>query len=266
MSICRRSAQWGLHTRQWHLINCERQPLEIVTKIAIAALEGRKKQIYTAQKDFGDHVVLYNTRRISLEGNMWEEHCYHFKSDWSQKKLKRHLKQRNNQDRVANLKRNFFLTAEEAHAYDPTYVVRESVYGNMRVFKYMENNDEVRDVAFGRLNCFADDDVPAKMIENISNVVQLDAVPKKLSDYSQQEVESFSRHFPELAGQRDYSVLGDQEHYPYEKSLLERAGPEGSLQELELKRSLNLEEFYVKESEPKPRDTKRWFKSTKRFV
>ena len=25
---------------------------------------------------------------------MWEEHCYHFKSDWSQKKLKRHLKQR----------------------------------------------------------------------------------------------------------------------------------------------------------------------------
>jgi hypothetical protein len=108
---------------------------------------------------------------------MWEEHCYHFKSDWSQKKLKRH---RNNQDRVGNLKRNFFLTAEEAHAYDPTYVVRESVYKNMRVFKYMENLNEVRDVAFGRLNCYADDDVPVKMIENISNVVELDAVPKKL--------------------------------------------------------------------------------------
>ena len=73
-------------------------------------------------------------------------------------------------------------------------------------------------------------------------------------------------HFPELAGQRDYSILGDQEHYPYEKSLLERAGPEGSLQELELKRSLNLEEFYVKEDETRPRDTRRWFKSTKRFV
>ena len=50
MSICRRSAQWGLHTKQWHLINCERQPLEIVTKVAVAALEGRRKQIYTPQK------------------------------------------------------------------------------------------------------------------------------------------------------------------------------------------------------------------------
>ena len=35
---------------------------------------------------------------------------------------------RNNQDRQARLKRNFFLTAEEAHAFDPTYVVRESIY------------------------------------------------------------------------------------------------------------------------------------------
>ena len=92
------------------------------------------------------------------------------------------------------MKRNFFLTAEEAHAYDPTYVVRESVYKNMRVFKYMENLNEVRDVAFGRLNCYADDDVPVKVIENISNVVELDAVPKKLSDYTHEEVESFSRY------------------------------------------------------------------------
>ena len=63
----------------------------------------------------------------------------------------------------------------------------------MRVFKYMENNNEMRDVAFGRLDCQADDDVPQKVIENISNVVELDAVPKKLSDYSEAEIESFSR-------------------------------------------------------------------------
>ena len=129
---------------QWHLINCERQPLETVTKVAVAALEGRKKQIYTPMKDFGDHVVLYNTRHISLEGNMWEEHCYHFKSDWSQKKLKQYYYKnrsvncrlklwkikgfRDTADRHARLPRNFYLTAEEAHAFDPTYVVRESVY------------------------------------------------------------------------------------------------------------------------------------------
>ena len=94
-------------------------------------------------KDFGDHVVLYNTRHISLEGNMWEEHCYHFKSDWSQKKLKQYYYKnrsvtlisllkingfRATSDRHARLPRNFYLTAEEAHAFDPTYVVRESVY------------------------------------------------------------------------------------------------------------------------------------------
>ena len=152
----------------------------------------------------------------------------------------------------------------------------------MRVFKYMENNSEMRDVAFGRLDCYADADVPQKIIENISNVVELNAVPKKLSDYSEAEIESFSRfvlcislnfqvfffysHFPELAGQRDYSILSDKEHYPYQKSLLERAGPEGSLQELELKKQLNLEEFYTKENAKAVRDTRRWDKSTKRFV
>jgi len=41
MSICRRSAQWGLFTRSWYLLNCERQPLETVTKIAVQALSGR---------------------------------------------------------------------------------------------------------------------------------------------------------------------------------------------------------------------------------
>ena len=47
----------------------------------------------------------------------------------------------------------------------------------MRVFKYMENNSEVCDVAFGRLDCYADADVPQEVIENISNVVELDDVP-----------------------------------------------------------------------------------------
>lgn len=57
----------------------------------------------------------------------------------------------------------------------------------------MENNSEPRDISFGRLNCYCDDDVPQEIIENISNVVELDAIPKKLCDYSEAEIESFSR-------------------------------------------------------------------------
>ena len=59
---------------------------------------------------------------------MWEEHMYHFKSDWSQKKLKKHFKNRSQAQRRYALNRNFFLSAEDAHAFDPTYVVRESIY------------------------------------------------------------------------------------------------------------------------------------------
>ena len=66
--------------------------------------------------------------RIALEGNMWEEHMYHFKSDWSQKKLKKHMKNRSQAQRRYALNRNYFLSAEDAHAFDPTYVVRESIY------------------------------------------------------------------------------------------------------------------------------------------
>ena len=59
---------------------------------------------------------------------MWEEHMYHFKSDWSQKKLKKHMKNRSQAPRSYGLNRNYFLSAEDAHAFDPTYVVRESIY------------------------------------------------------------------------------------------------------------------------------------------
>ena len=75
----------------------------------------------------------------------------------------------------------------------------------MRVFKYMENNSEMRDVAFGRLDCYADADVPQKIIENISNVVELNAVPKKLSDYSEAEIESFSRFVHCISLNRQFS-------------------------------------------------------------
>ena len=63
----------------------------------------------------------------------------------------------------------------------------------MRLFKYKEDNSEPRDIAFGRLNCYADDDVPQSMIENISSVIELDAVPKKLNEYSEEEIDAFSR-------------------------------------------------------------------------
>ena len=60
---------------------------------------------------------------------MWEEHTYHYKSELSHRKLAivQHAKgKRSRKD--ARLNRNMFLTAEEAHNLDPTYVVRAAIH------------------------------------------------------------------------------------------------------------------------------------------
>ena len=87
-----------------------------VSRIAADALQGRNKVIFTPKRDIGDHVVLYNTRKIALEGNQWEEHTYHQKLDWSMKRLKSYYKNTHERtEREARLRRNFWITAEEAH-------------------------------------------------------------------------------------------------------------------------------------------------------
>ena len=63
MSLARHCVHWGLHTRNWLLVNCDRQYLDQVSALSAAALQGRNKVTYTPGKDFGDNVVLYNTRR-----------------------------------------------------------------------------------------------------------------------------------------------------------------------------------------------------------
>jgi len=87
-----------------------------VSRVAADSLQGRNKVIFTPKRDLGDNVVLYNTRKIALEGNQWEEHTYHQKLDWSMKRLKSYYKNTHERaDREARLRRNFWITAEEAH-------------------------------------------------------------------------------------------------------------------------------------------------------
>jgi len=54
---------------------------------------------------------------------MWEEHCYHYKSDFSQRKLKKAQGGAGGPraDREARINRNIFISAQEAHNLDPTY-------------------------------------------------------------------------------------------------------------------------------------------------
>ena len=91
-------------------------------------------------------------------------------------------------------------------------------------------------MAMGRLNTFADDDVPQEMIQNISNVIELPVI-KKLSDYSKDEIENF----PQIAEENSEARLYDadvQARYNHVMTMLDRAGPEGSLQEQEFMKDL----------------------------
>ena len=117
--------------------------------------------------------------------------------------------------------------------------------------------DKTHDMAMGRLNTFADDDVPQEMIENISNVIEL-PVTKKLSDYSKDEIENF----PQIAQENSDARLYDADvkaRYNHVMTMLDRAGPEGSLQEQEFMKDMNFEEFIIrpgKISEPRKRRMK----------
>ena len=95
---------------------------------------------------------------------MWEEHMYHYKSDWSQRKLKKALASRAQRNATeARIQRNIFLSAEEAHVLDPTYVVRAAVHALM-----LGGVNSDKDMSFGRCLTFADRNVPKDIMENIS--------------------------------------------------------------------------------------------------
>lgn len=122
--------------------------------------------------------MLYNTRKIALEGNQWEEHTYHQKLDWSMKRLKSYYKNTHERaDREARLRRNFWITAEEAHLLglrevfsftkiiylDPTYVVRAAIYD-----KLLGGRNSDKDASMARCTAYADSDVPKDILQNIN--------------------------------------------------------------------------------------------------
>ena len=153
-----------------------------VSRVAADSLQGRNKVIFTPKRDLGDHVVLYNTRKIALEGNQWEEHTYHQKLDWSMKRLKSYYKNTHERaDREARLRRNFWITAEEAHLLglhfcviscniviwlDPTYVVRAAIYD-----KLLGGRNSDKDASMARCTAYADSNVPKDILQNINGTL-----------------------------------------------------------------------------------------------
>jgi len=103
-----------------------------------------------------------------------------------------------------------------------------------------------KDISFGRLNVFPDEDVPEEIIGNISNIMKLDPVPKKLSEYSDEEIESFPKIFQESEEYPVYDLPDAKPQYYNETTLRDHMGPSGSAQAKEFRKDLNLADFSLK--------------------
>merc|ERR1739844_749423 len=109
-------------------------------------LEGKHKPIYSAYADSGDHVVVINSRDISLLGREWQMRVYFHHTGYNKSHPGGGAK---------------WIPAWQLHSRDPTLVLWKAVYNNME-------NDIMRKNAIARLHIFPDEDVPEDIITNVT--------------------------------------------------------------------------------------------------
>ncbi|CAG5125770.1 unnamed protein product, partial [Candidula unifasciata] len=80
-------------------------------------------------------------------------------------------------------------SAWRMHEFDPTRVLERAVYSRMSGMDW-------RKQMMARLHLFPDDEVPEHILNNVTGQIrQVQAVPKKLQDFTQEEIDSFPRLF-----------------------------------------------------------------------
>ena len=123
-----------------------------------------------------------------------------------------------------------------------------------------------KDIAFGRLNVFADDDVPDEIVGNISNVIDPGAVPKRLSEYSQEEIDSFPKIFEESM---EHPVFDDPDASPQyynQTTMRDHMGPSGSVQAKQFRKDLNLEDYSLRPDQKVQKRSIRYKNMKTKFV
>lgn len=178
LSKHKRAKQWAVFSRLWHLYDAKWQnPFDsavLITKY----LSGKNKPIFHTLSDCGDHVVVINTAEIAMPDTEWRYRMY------------RHHTMRAGGES--------FTPAWELQNKDPTKVLWKAVYKEC-------GPTLLRHTRMQRLHLFPDDSIPKEIAENIcSQIRQLRPVPKRLKEYTQEELDKFPKIFewPE-----DYSKL-----------------------------------------------------------
>jgi len=82
-----------------------------------------------------------------------------------------------------------WIPAWQLHDRDPTLIMWKAVYNNMSGNAFRRNN-------MTRLHVFPGDEVPEEILKNVtSQIPQVKPVPKKLTEYSEEEKQNFPKVF-----------------------------------------------------------------------
>lgn len=170
MSPYRRVNQWMVFARQWWLFDANQQDAFDAAHRIARYLHGRHKPIYDTEQDVGDHVVVINSRHISMPDDEWRMRYYFHHSHYSGGKK--------------------WTPAHELHQKDPNLVLYKAIY------KAVGNIGLKRHELIARLHMYPEDKVPDHIMENISDQIrQIQPVHKSLDQYKSEEIEKFPKIF-----------------------------------------------------------------------
>ncbi|XP_070148621.1 large ribosomal subunit protein uL13m isoform X4 [Ovis canadensis] len=159
--------QWATFARVWYLLDGKMQPPGKLAALASVRLQGLHKPVYHQLSDCGDHVVIMNTRHIAFSGNKWEQKVYSSHTGYP-----------------GGFKQ---VTAAQLHRKDPVAIVKLAIYG-------MLPKNLHRRTLMKRLHLFPDEDIPEDILKNLTEELpQPRKVPRRLDEYTQEEIEAFPR-------------------------------------------------------------------------
>ncbi|KFM79358.1 39S ribosomal protein L13, mitochondrial, partial [Stegodyphus mimosarum] len=169
LSKHKRAKQWAVFCRLWHIYDAKWQnPFDSADLIA-KYLSGKHKPIFHTLSDCGDHVVVINTADIAMPGTEWKYRMY-----------------QHNDMRGA---KSSFTPAWELHNKDATKVLWKAVYKAC-------GPSLLRHTRMERLHLFPSSEIPDEIKENIcSQIRQLRPAPKRLNEYSQEELDQYPKLF-----------------------------------------------------------------------
>ncbi|CAG0880134.1 unnamed protein product [Cyprideis torosa] len=159
------SQQWSVFSRMWWLYDARGQdPFRSAQKIGMM-LQGQHKPIYGSvlTDDPGDHVIVINTKHITMHGWEWRYRNYMHHTGYPGGAI--------------------YKSAYEVHEDDPTTVMRLAVFRAVGKRAGTPGKYFGRTLFMSRLHLFPEDDVPEELLQNVSNQMrQLKEVPKPLDE------------------------------------------------------------------------------------